>query len=207
MALFLAELEAPGRSRAEVRSLLDRLADVARRAGAELVEAQVAASLRHVYAVVEHGDERGGEAALAGALQAAGLPTSGLARVQLIGATLDEVRAARGGADYLVEWDFPAGLTMDAYLARKRANAPRYAEVPEVRFLRTYVCEDMSRCLCFYLAHDEAAVRRAREAVGAPVSRLTPLAGTSRRAAGPGAPAAPAAPPGGRATEAPGESA
>jgi hypothetical protein len=93
---------------------------------------------------------------------------------------------------------------MDAYLARKRANAPRYAEVPEVRFLRTYVCEDMSRCLCFYLAHDEAAVRRAREAVGAPVSRLTPLAGTSRRAAGPGAPAAP---PGGRATEAPGESA
>lgn len=178
MALFLAELDGPGLTRHHVRSLLGRVADVVREAGAELVEAQVTASLEHIYAVIEHGDQGGGgEAALVRALRGAGLPTSGVVRVRLVGATLEEVKAGRGAADYLVEWDFPAGLTMDAYLARKRANAPRYAEVPEVRFLRTYVCEDMSRCLCLYLAHDEAAVRRAREVVGAPVTRLTALAG------------------------------
>jgi hypothetical protein len=76
-----------------------------------------------------------------------------------------------------VEWDFPAGLTMDAYLERKKAKAPLYAQVPEVRFLRTYVCEDMSKCLCLYQAPDAAAVRRAREVVTTPVSRLSPLAG------------------------------
>ena len=78
----------------------------------------------------------------------------------------------RGDAGYLVEWDFPEDLTMEAYLARKKANAPKYALVPETTFLRTYVCEDMSKCLCFYRAPDEAAVLRAREAVETPVSRV-----------------------------------
>ena len=30
---------------------------------------------------------------------------------------------------------------MEQYLTRKKANAPKYAEVPEVSFLRTYVRE------------------------------------------------------------------
>lgn len=171
MALFLVEFDGSGRSRDDVRPLFDRVADVVRRSGGEFIEAQVASSLRHVFVVVEHGDE----AALGRALHEGGLSARGIAQVRLVGASLDEVKAARRPADYLVEWDFPAGLTMDAYLARKQANAPRYAEVPQVRFLRTYVCEDMSRCLCVYRAPDEAAVRRAREVVGAPVSRLTAL--------------------------------
>jgi hypothetical protein len=66
---------------------------------------------------------------------------------------------------------------MDRYLARKREKAPLYANVPEVAFLRTCVREDMRKCLCFYAAPDEAAVRRAREAVSTPITRLNALAG------------------------------
>jgi myo-inositol catabolism protein IolC len=66
---------------------------------------------------------------------------------------------------------------MDRYLARKREKAPLYANVPEVTFLRTYVREDMVKCLCFYDAPDDAAVRRAREAVSTPITRLNALAG------------------------------
>ena len=58
-----------------------------------------------------------------------------------------------------------------------KANAPKYAEVPEVSFLRTYVREDTVKCLCFYNAPDEDAVVRAREAVTTPIDRLHHLAG------------------------------
>jgi hypothetical protein len=193
MALYLLEFSNATPSRAEIRALLDRVAEVVGRARGAVIEAQVPTRLDPVYVVVEHGDERDGEATLGRALGEGGVPAGGIARVRLVGATLDEVKASRRTADYLVEWDFPAGLTMDAYLARKKASAPRYADVPEVRFLRTYVCEDMSKCLCFYLAHDEAIVRRAREVVGAPVTRLARLAGPvdTANAAGTPAPAAP----------------
>lgn len=42
-------------------------------------------------------------------------------------------------------------------------------------FLRTYVREDLDKCLCFYDAPDEAAVLRAREAVSTPVDRVHAL--------------------------------
>ncbi len=44
---------------------------------------------------------------------------------------------------------------MDQYLARKKKNSVHYEEVPEVEFKRTYVCEDMSKCICLYNAPDE----------------------------------------------------
>jgi hypothetical protein len=66
-------------------------------------------------------------------------------------------------------------MDMDSYLARKKANAPRYADVPEVSFLRTYVREDMAKCLCFYDAADEDIVRRGRAAVDTPIDRLHAL--------------------------------
>jgi hypothetical protein len=70
---------------------------------------------------------------------------------------------------------------MESYLERKRAKAPRYADVPEVSFLRTYVREDMEKCLCFYDAPDEDVVRRGRAAVDTPIDRLHALdPGTSR---------------------------
>lgn len=178
MALLLLEFASSARSRDDVGALFQRVAQAVGRAGGEFIEAQVPNNLQRVYVVIEHGDERGDEAGLQRALDEEGVPARTIVQVRLLGATLDQVKASRGAADYLVEWDFPAGLTMDAYLARKKANAPRYAQVPDVRFLRTYVCEDMSKCLCFYLAHDEAAVRRARDVVSAPVTRLARLAGS-----------------------------
>jgi hypothetical protein len=74
-----------------------------------------------------------------------------------------------------VEWDIPAGITMDQYLARKKEKSPLYAQVPETTFQRTYVREDMMKCLCFYDAPDEAAVVRAREVVSTPIDRLHKL--------------------------------
>jgi len=117
---------------------------------------------------VEHDDA----VALETTVRAAELGAFEIVAVRLVGPTLEEVKAARGDAGYLVEWDFPDGLRMDDYLSRKKRNAPRYASVPETTFLRTYVCEDMSRCLCFYRAPDEEAVLRARRAVDTPVTRL-----------------------------------
>ena len=69
---------------------------------------------------------------------------------------------------------------METYLARKKANSPKYAQVPEVSFLRTYVREDTVKCLCFYDAPDEEAVVRAREAVSTPNDRLHARAGGGR---------------------------
>jgi myo-inositol catabolism protein IolC len=65
---------------------------------------------------------------------------------------------------------------METYLARKKANSPKYAEVPEVSFLRTYVREDTIKCLCFYDAPDEASVKHAREVVSTPIDRIHKLA-------------------------------
>src|SRR5690606_12320994 len=121
--------------------------------------------------VIEHERENGLKAGLA----AAGIPEHDLAQVRLVGATLDEVKANATAPGFLVEWDFPEGLEMDAYLSREKEKAPLYAQVPEVAFRGTYVREDMMKCLCLYDAPDEDAVRHAREVVSTPVDRLTRL--------------------------------
>lgn len=77
--------------------------------------------------------------------------------------------------NYLVEWNLPENLTMEEYLDRKKKNSVHYAEVPEVTFSRTYVCEDMTKCLCFYDAPDESAVKKAREAVKTPIDTITEI--------------------------------
>lgn len=175
MTLFLLEYGTSADSHDELRPLFDQVAQLVQQAGGELIEAQVPTALDRAYMVVEHGDEN----ALKAVLREGGAAPRGVAQVRLVGASLEDVKAARDSApaDYLVEWDFPAGMQMDAYLERKKEKAPLYAQVPEVRFMRTYVCEDMTKCLCFYQAQDDAAVRRAREAVSTPITRLSPLAG------------------------------
>jgi|SRR5699024_2304711 len=95
--------------------------------------------------------------------------------VRLVGEELEKVKKEKDVVNYLVEWNLPEELTMDQYLTRKKQNSVHYEEVPEVEFARTYVCEDMTKCLCFYDAPDEAAVTRAREAVKAPVDSITEL--------------------------------
>jgi len=172
MAFYLLELDSPSGDQAAVTAAIDRIASLSQEAGGAVVEAQVSAAQQRVYVVIEH-DHRD---RLAKALAAAGLPSDDLAEVRLVGATIEDVKARRGTAQYLVEWDFPEGLEMDTYLARKKEKAPLYAHVPEVRFLRTWVREDMVKCLCLYEAPDEDAVVRAREAVQTPIDRLTKLA-------------------------------
>lgn len=179
MPLFLLEYGAGAQTREEVRPLFDAVSRAVQSGGGEFIEAQVPSALDRAYVVVEHRDE----SALTAALADAGRSPRGVSEVRLVGADLSDLKAARGtSADYLVEWDFPAGLSVDTYLERKKSKAPLYAQVPEVKFLRTYVCEDMSKCLCFYQAQDEDAVRRARDVVSTPITRLSPLAGTTTAA-------------------------
>ena len=109
-------------------------------------------------------------------LEAAGIAVELVKEVRLVGKELDAVKKQNDVVNYLVEWNIPEDITMDQYLARKKKNSVHYAEVPEVSFSRTYVCEDMSKCLCFYDAPDEAAVKRAREAVQTPIDAITELA-------------------------------
>lgn len=172
MTLYLYELTPDATDDAGVGQLLKTLDTEIARGGGELIEAQVTAHRRRVFAIAEFA----ADAAMLDAAQLAAA-IAGPHQVRLVGADLSALKAARPRAGYLVEWDLPAELDMESYLARKKANAPKYADVPEVQFLRTYVREDMDKCLCFYDAPDEAAVRRARDAVSTPIDRLYGLDG------------------------------
>lgn len=174
MPLYLTEFPLsaePGRE-----AQFDRVVEAINSAGGEVIEIQVGLDAGRLYAIAEHASSEPLEAAFT----ASGFPVHAVVEVRLVGPTLDEVKAARGDAGYLVEWDLPAGLSLDRYLARKREKAPGYATVPETTFLRTYVCLDMTKCLCFYRAPDEAAVLRARQAVDTPFDRLTRIAEAPR---------------------------
>ncbi|WP_454787877.1 DUF4242 domain-containing protein [Mycolicibacterium lutetiense] len=172
MTLYLYEITPDAADAAAVGQLLKTLDTEIGSSGGELIEAQVTGNRARVFAIAEFG----AEAASLDATQLAAT-VAGPHQVRLVGADLSVLKAARPQAGYLVEWDLPAELDMESYLARKKANAPKYADVPEVQFLRTYVREDMDKCLCFYDAPDEAAVRRAREAVSTPIDRLHGLDG------------------------------
>lgn len=171
MALFLIETPIPEGGTEALQPLFQQFEAAAEKANGELIEIQVGVDAGRVYAIFEH---RVSEV-LESVLREAGLNFDEVAPVRLVGAELEEVKARKGAAGYLVEWDIPEGITMEQYLNRKREKAPLYANVPETTFLRTYVREDMMKCLCFYDAPDEDAVRRAREAVDTPIDRLTRL--------------------------------
>lgn len=173
VTLYLYEITPDATDAAAVSQLLKTLDAEIAGGGGELIEVQVTAQRRRVFAIAEFGQD----AHALDATQLATATVSGPHQVRLVGADLSDLKAARPQAGYLVEWDLPAELDMDSYLARKKANAPKYADVPEVQFLRTYVREDMDKCLCFYDAPDEAAVRRARDAVSTPIDRLHGLDG------------------------------
>lgn len=171
MSLYLYELvPAVGRADTAIKAFDAEVSS----AGGELIESQVTTGGSRVFAIAEFG------ACRAAQLDAAQLDVAeivGPNEVRLVGADLEQIKAARPEAGYLVEWDIPDTIDMDTYLARKKANSPKYANVPEVSFLRTYVREDMDKCLCFYNAPDEAAVVRARDAVSTPIDRIHSLEG------------------------------
>ncbi|MBA0047185.1 DUF4242 domain-containing protein [Mycobacteroides sp. LB1] len=168
MTLHLYEIAIEPADNTDATQLLKEIDGRLHRDGGELIEAQVTREARSVFVIAEFD----GDASLLDADSLGVESVSGPHTVRLVGADLDQLKSVRPVAGYLVEWDLPADLDMQTYLARKMAKAPKYADVPEVSFLRTYVREDMDKCLCFYDAPDEAAVLRARKAVDTPVDRL-----------------------------------
>ena len=170
MALYLAEIPLEGRGEREVVEALDALAGALGGDG-EIIEVQVGLEAGRAFVIARAKSA----ARVEEASQAAGLAVHEAKEVLLVGAELDEVKQRAGDANYLVEWNLPAGLTMEQYLTRKKEKSARYAEVPEISFERTYVCVDMSKCLCFYESPDEELVKKARALVEAPIDSLTTI--------------------------------
>lgn len=175
MSLHLLEIVPASASKDAVTQLIATVSEAVSAAGAEFIESQVTADHGRVFVIVEADDAEGLAATVRSAAGDAAAEVTGPDAVRLVGAELDDIKKLKGDAQFLVEWDIPAEITMEQYLARKKANSPKYAEVPEVSFLRTYVREDTAKCLCFYNAPDEASVERARQAVGTPFDRLFKL--------------------------------
>ena len=175
MSLHLLEIVPASASKDAVTQLIATVSEAVSAAGAEFIESQVTADHGRVFVIVEAASAEGLAQTVRTAAGDAAAEVTGPDAVRLVGAELDDIKKLKGDAQYLVEWDIPAEITMDQYLARKKANAPKYAEVPETSFLRTYVREDTAKCLCFYDAPDEDAVVRAREAVSTPIDRIWAL--------------------------------
>ncbi len=171
MTLYLIEGKLENLQAHQIQQALDTIAIAATQAQAELIEAQVGEDLQRLFVVIDAAADAIAEQSFV----AGGLTVSLVKAVRLVGQDLDTVRARKGKANYLVEWNLPTGLTMDAYLKRKAEKSPLYAQVPDVQFERTYVCEDLSKCLCFYDSPDESTVKHAREVVGAPIDSLTSI--------------------------------
>ncbi|EKN70143.1 hypothetical protein BABA_07191 [Neobacillus bataviensis LMG 21833] len=175
MALYLIEssLKEVVSTTEELNQKVSALQAKLNEKNAALVEVQVSKDFSRSFFIVE-GET---QTAATETLKADGIPVELVKEVRLVGKELDDVKKNNDVVNYLVEWNIPAEITMDQYLARKKKNSVHYQEVPEVAFSRTYVCEDMTKCLCFYDAPDEAAVKRAREAVQTPIDSITELAG------------------------------
>ncbi|MFJ7950902.1 DUF4242 domain-containing protein [Lysinibacillus sp. NPDC096418] len=170
MSLFLVESTVSEvTNKEQFTALVERVGNVQ---DVKVIEVQVAKDFSRAYFIVETHEEVRATQALA----AENVQIDLVKEVRLVGKKLEDVKQNQEVVNYLVEWEIPAEITMDQYLARKKKNSVHYEEVPEVHFSRTYVCEDMTKCLCFYDAPDEAAVKRAREAVQTPITSLTELA-------------------------------
>ncbi|MBD2329217.1 DUF4242 domain-containing protein [Alkalinema sp. FACHB-956] len=150
---------------------LDQLAANALQQSSHLIEAQVSQDLRQLFIILKAPSPEQAQASF----RDIGWTVESLQPVRLVGQDLQTVHDRKAQANYLVEWNLPAGLTMEAYLQRKAEKSPLYAQVPAVKFERTYVCEDLSKCLCFYDSPDAETVEAAREVVGAPIDRLTEI--------------------------------
>lgn len=169
--LFVAEVETRGVAAEQALRALSEAID----GTGEVIETQVTADSALLFTVIEAEDE----SALRTGILTSGLGLKDLARVRLVGAELADIKRLRPTGQFLVEWDFPEGLTMDKYLARKKEKSPLYEDIENVQFLRTYVREDMVKCLCFYDGESQEAVLDARAVVDTPVSRIHEISGLS----------------------------
>lgn len=175
MVLYLIEASLTGivSTKKEVDQKANELQKQLSEKEATLIELQVSKDFSRSFFIIEAGSEE----IATSTVKEAGIAIELVKDVRLVGDELEQVKQKNSVVNYLVEWNIPEDLTMDQYLARKKKNSVHYEEVPEVSFARTYVCEDMSKCLCFYDAPDEAAVKRAREAVKTPIDSITEIIG------------------------------
>jgi len=172
MALYLVESVSSGTQNKDgFESKIQEVQAALSGQNAALIEVQVASDLSRAFFIVESESRN----TVTEVLRANQIPVTLIKPVRLVGQELEDVKKQADKVNYLVEWNLPENLTMEQYLDRKKTNSVHYAEVPEVSFSRTYVCEDMTKCLCFYDAPDEAAVKKAREAVKAPIDTITSL--------------------------------
>ncbi len=171
MALYLVESILPKdkRDKTTFETAIQTLSENAADKESSLIEVQVSNDFTRAFLVLESTSQ----AVIRDIFNTSNLPVTLVKPVRIVGANLDDVRQKETKVRYLVEWNLPEGLTMDAYIERKKKSSVHYAEVPEVTFQRTYVCEDMTKCLCFYDGPDEEAIFKARKAVGAPVDAIT----------------------------------
>ena len=171
MSLYLAESVLPQnlREREILGKAAEQVAIQAKENHSALIEVQAADDLSRVFFILESEDQK----IVRELLTRSEIPVTLVKQVRLVGADLEETRRNPAEVKYLVEWNLPEGLTMEAYLNRKKANSVHYADVPEVTFQRTYVCEDLTKCLCLYEAPGKDSIYKAREAVGAPVDAIT----------------------------------
>jgi hypothetical protein len=173
MTLYLIEASLKGivSNKEQLEHKVATLQEQLKQQSAELIEVQVSNDYARSFFIIEGAEQ---DAAVE-VLKTEGISADLVKDVRLVGKELEAVKSGNDVINYLVEWNLPEDLTMDQYLARKKKNSVHYEEVPEVEFSRTYVCEDMSKCLCFYDAPDEAAVKRAREAVKTPIDSITEI--------------------------------
>ena len=122
MSLQLFELVPATPSREAAQTLIVQVSQAVEAAGASVLESQVTASHERIFTIVEPAsdDVAGLTAAVRGA--ASDAEVTGPDEVRLVGAQIEDVRA----------------------LARKKISSPKYAQVPEVSFLRTYVLRTRS---------------------------------------------------------------
>lgn len=173
MSLFLVESELNNEieDKNEFEEKVSGIRDDLKEDNVNLIEVQVSKDFKRVFFILEGENEQG----VKDSLKSQDISIQLVKEVRLVGKELEEVKEQAEQVNYLVEWNIPEELTMEDYLSRKKKNSVHYAEVPEVSFSRTYVCEDMTKCLCFYDAPDEESVVRAREAVKTPIDSITEI--------------------------------
>lgn len=173
MALYLVETYLNGavKDKEGFEKKVADIQEVISKKNASLIEIQVSKDFSRAFFIFESEDRN----TVNESLRELAVPVTLIKQVRLVGQDLEEVKKQKDVVNYLVEWNLPENLTMDQYLDRKKTNSVHYAEVPEVSFSRTYVCEDMTKCLCFYDAPDESTVKKARQAVKAPIDTITEI--------------------------------
>ncbi|EIJ78195.1 hypothetical protein PB1_11564 [Bacillus methanolicus PB1] len=173
MTLYLVEsiLNGAVKDKESFEKKVSDIQEAVSKKNASIIEIQVSKDFSRAFFIFDSEDRN----TVNDSLRELGIPITLIKQVRLVGQDLEEVKKQKDAVNYLVEWNLPENLTMDQYLDRKKTNSVHYAEVPDVSFARTYVCEDMTKCLCFYDAPDERTVKKAREAVKAPIDTITEI--------------------------------